>query len=125
MSVFSLRAISTLIVSSFPIVLSAPRFSGTGNLEALSERIHFNGEEVINSIDCTASATLFMAYAEFVIKVIKVLASDKSLIAPGYVYLNIDESFSEFAIRLTPNRCGSLTVSKVLPLWKWTTRDSF
>ncbi|KAF8487401.1 hypothetical protein DFH94DRAFT_798047 [Russula ochroleuca] len=72
-----LRAISTLIVpllsqSSHPL----PCLLDTGNLEASTKRIQFDGEEVVEAIN---------------IEVIKALASDKGLVAPSYAYLYVDK----------------------------------
>jgi len=75
--------------SSHPL----PASVNAENLEALTKRIQFGGDEVVKAKDGTGSATLSMAYAgaEFAIKVIKAVAGEKGIVAPSYVHLDADK----------------------------------
>lgn len=83
------QIVPLLSQSSHPL----PASIVAGQLEALTKRIQFGGDEVVKAKDGTGSATLSMAYAgaEFAIKVIKAVIGEKGLVAPSYVHLDADK----------------------------------
>lgn len=82
------QIVPLLSQSSHPL----PASVNTEQLEALTNRIQFGGDEVVKAKDGTGSATLSMAYAgaEFATRVIRALAGEKGLVAPSYVHLDAD-----------------------------------
>ncbi|KAI0045172.1 NAD-malate dehydrogenase [Auriscalpium vulgare] len=76
--------------SSLPL----PSGFAKSDLEALTYRIQFGGDEVVKAKDGAGSATLSMAYAgaEFATKALKALGGEKGIIAPSYVNLDADKA---------------------------------
>ncbi|KAI0060165.1 NAD-malate dehydrogenase [Artomyces pyxidatus] len=76
--------------SSHPL----PSSYSSSELEALTYRIQFGGDEVVKAKDGAGSATLSMAYAgaEFAAKVLKAISGEKGVIAPSYVHLSADKA---------------------------------
>lgn len=68
-----------------------------GDLEKLTNRIQYGGDEVVKAKDGAGSATLSMAYAgaEFAAKVIRAIKGEKGLIAPTFVHLTADKASGE------------------------------
>jgi malate dehydrogenase len=75
--------------SSHPL----PASFSSDELEKLTARIQYGGDEVVKAKDGAGSATLSMAYAgaEFAAKVIDALSGKKGLVAPSYVHLDADK----------------------------------
>ena len=75
--------------SSHPL----PASFSKDELEKLTTRIQYGGDEVVKAKDGAGSATLSMAYAgaEFAAKVIDALSGKKGLVAPSYVHLDADK----------------------------------
>ncbi|THH30319.1 hypothetical protein EUX98_g3873 [Antrodiella citrinella] len=63
-------------------------------LQALTTRIQFGGDEVVKAKDGAGSATLSMAYAgaEFAVKVIRAIKGETGIVAPSYVHLSADKA---------------------------------
>lgn len=76
--------------SSHPL----PSGFSSGNLDALTNRVQFGGDEVVKAKDGAGSATLSMAYAgaEFTGKILRALKGETGIIAPSYVNLAADKS---------------------------------
>lgn len=72
---------------------SEPSTVASGDIEALTNRIQFGGDEVVKAKDGAGSATLSMAYAgaEFANSLIKALAGGKNIVVPSYVNLTADK----------------------------------
>jgi len=70
-----------------------PASIGTADLEALTNRIQFGGDEVVKAKDGAGSATLSMAYAgaQFADSVIRALGGAKGIVVPSYVNLAADK----------------------------------
>jgi len=70
-----------------------PANIGSSDLEALTKRIQFGGDEVVKAKDGAGSATLSMAYAgaQFAEAVIKAIGGAKGIIVPSYVNLTADK----------------------------------
>jgi malate dehydrogenase len=79
--------------SSHPL----PAGFATSELEALTTRIQFGGDEVVKAKDGAGSATLSMAYAgaEFAAKILQAIKGETGITAPTYVNLNSDPSGGE------------------------------
>ncbi|KAI0312788.1 NAD-malate dehydrogenase [Amylostereum chailletii] len=79
--------------SSHPL----PASFSSSDLETLTKRVQFGGDEVVKAKDGAGSATLSMAYAgaEFATKVLKALAGEKGIVAPSYVHLDADKAGGE------------------------------
>ncbi|EPS98839.1 hypothetical protein FOMPIDRAFT_1024432 [Fomitopsis schrenkii] len=69
-----------------------PAGYAAADLEALTKRVQFGGDEVVKAKDGAGSATLSMAYAgaEFAEKVLRALKGEKGIIAPSFVHLTAD-----------------------------------
>ncbi|GJE92943.1 NAD-malate dehydrogenase [Phanerochaete sordida] len=71
---------------------STPLPSGfaQAELEKLTNRIQYGGDEVVKAKDGAGSATLSMAYAgaEFAQKVIRAIKGEKGIVAPTFVHLS-------------------------------------
>ena len=59
-------------------------------IKALTKRVQFGGDEVVEAKAGTGSATLSMAYAgaEFAFKILRALAGETGIVAPSYVNLD-------------------------------------
>ncbi|ELU37519.1 L-malate dehydrogenase [Rhizoctonia solani AG-1 IA] len=88
---------------------SLPSSQSKSDIEALTKRIQFGGDEVVKAKDGAGSATLSMAYAaaEFTNAVLKGLKGE-DVIVPSYVHISADP---EGGKALLPNG-----VEKILPL---------
>ncbi|PCH43075.1 NAD-malate dehydrogenase [Wolfiporia cocos MD-104 SS10] len=82
--------------SSHPL----PSDFAKADLETLTKRVQFGGDEVVKAKDGAGSATLSMAYAgaEFASKVLKALKGEAGIVAPSFVHLSSDAAGGE-AIR--------------------------
>ena len=62
-------------------------------VDKLTNRIQFGGDEVVKAKDGAGSATLSMAYAgaEFAYKVIRAAKGEKGIVAPTFVNLAADK----------------------------------
>ena len=87
------QIVPLLSQSSHPL---PPGYSGD-QLETLTKRVQFGGDEVVKAKDGAGSATLSMAYAgaEFAAKVLRALNGEKGIIAPSYVNLAADKEGGE------------------------------
>jgi len=67
------------------------------DLEALTTRVQFGGDEVVKAKDGAGSATLSMAYAgaEFAAKVLRAIKGETGITTPTYVNLSSDPSGGE------------------------------
>lgn len=76
-----------------PLLSQSSHPVGKENLEELTKRIQYGGDEVVKAKDGAGSATLSMAYAgaEFASKVIKAIKGEKDIVAPSYVHLDADK----------------------------------
>lgn len=76
--------------SSHPL----PTGFAQAELEKLTGRIQYGGDEVVKAKDGAGSATLSMAYAgvEFANKVIRALKGEKGIVAPTFVHLSADHA---------------------------------
>jgi malate dehydrogenase len=113
--------------SSHPL----PSNFGSANLEALTNRVQFGGDEVVEAKGGAGSATLSMAYAgaEFASLILRAIKGESGIIAPSYVNLAADNAGGEalkkeigkdleyFSARIA---LGPEGVSKILPLGKIT-----
>jgi malate dehydrogenase len=109
--------------SSHPL----PSDFSSADLEALTNRVQFGGDEVVKAKDGAGSATLSMAYAgaEFASKVLRAIKGESGIIAPSYVNLAADKTGGEalkkeigkdldyFSARIA---LGPNGISKILPL---------
>ncbi|KAI0781262.1 malate dehydrogenase [Trametes elegans] len=79
--------------SSHPL----PSGFAQGELDKLTNRIQFGGDEVVKAKDGAGSATLSMAYAgaEFAYKVIRAAKGEKGIVAPTFVNLAADKEGGE------------------------------
>ena len=79
--------------SSHPL----PADFATSDLEALTKRVQFGGDEVVKAKDGGGSATLSMAYAgaEFAAKILRAIKGETGITAPSYVNLTSDPSGGE------------------------------
>ncbi|KAF8583402.1 NAD-malate dehydrogenase [Ramaria rubella] len=70
-----------------------PANFATSDLEAITKRIQFGGDEVVKAKDGAGSATLSMAYAgaQFAEAVIKAIGGAKGIVLPSYVNLSADK----------------------------------
>ncbi|KAF8515722.1 malate dehydrogenase [Hysterangium stoloniferum] len=70
-----------------------PSSIAAADLEVLTKRIQFGGDEVVKAKDGAGSATLSMAYAgaEFANAIIKALSGEKGIVLPSYVNLSADK----------------------------------
>jgi malate/lactate dehydrogenase len=70
-----------------------PANIAVADLEALTKRIQFGGDEVVKAKDGAGSATLSMAYAgaEFAHAIIRALSGEKGIVLPSYVNLSADK----------------------------------
>jgi len=96
-------------------------------LEKLTYRVQFGGDEVVKAKDGAGSATLSMAYAgaEFAEKVLRAFKGEKGIVAPSYVHLSADAeggkavqgelgaSLDYFSTRV---ELGENGVEKILPI---------
>jgi malate dehydrogenase len=82
----------TRVSQIVPLLSQSSHPVGAEQLEALTKRIQFGGDEVVKAKDGTGSATLSMAYAgaEFANRVIKAINGEKGLVSPSYVHLDAD-----------------------------------
>ena len=66
-------------------------------LDKLTNRIQFGGDEVVKAKDGAGSATLSMAYAgvEFANKIIRAVKGEKGIVAPTFVNLIADKEGGE------------------------------
>ncbi|KAI0946213.1 hypothetical protein AcV7_010249 [Taiwanofungus camphoratus] len=73
---------------------SLPAGFAKSDLETLTNRIQFGGDEVVKAKDGAGSATLSMAYAgaEFTSKILKALQGEKGVVAPSYINLAADKT---------------------------------
>jgi len=108
-----------------------PSNTSQEDLEKLTTRIQFGGDEVVKAKDGTGSATLSMAYAgaEFAFKVLRALGGEKGIVTPTYVHLSADpngrgviqqelgQNIDYFSV---PVELGVHGVEKILPLGKVT-----
>jgi malate dehydrogenase len=113
--------------SSHPL----PDSFATSELEALTFRVQFGGDEVVKAKDGAGSATLSMAFAgaEFAAKILRAIKGESGITAPTYVNLTSDPSGAE-ALKKELGKeidyfssvveLGSNGVSKILPLGKVT-----
>ncbi|KAH8084892.1 malate dehydrogenase [Cristinia sonorae] len=76
--------------SSHPL----PSSFSQDQLQALTTRVQFGGDEVVKAKDGAGSATLSMAYAgaEFAVKVISAIKGETGIVAPSYVHLSADKT---------------------------------
>ncbi|KAH9837925.1 NAD-malate dehydrogenase [Rhodofomes roseus] len=113
--------------SSHPL----PSGYATSDLEALTKRVQFGGDEVVKAKDGAGSATLSMAYAgaEFAEKVLRALKGEKGIVAPTFVHLTSDKSGGETVKKeigkeidyfSAPVELGPQGVAKILSLGKLT-----
>ncbi|ETW79906.1 NAD-dependent malate dehydrogenase [Heterobasidion irregulare TC 32-1] len=113
--------------SSHPL----PSSLSSSDLEALTKRVQFGGDEVVKAKDGAGSATLSMAYAgaEFATKVLKALNGEKGIVAPSYVHLSADKAGGDAVKKeigqdldyFSSNiEIGPEGVAKILPLGKLT-----
>ncbi|TFY72194.1 hypothetical protein EVG20_g816 [Dentipellis fragilis] len=74
-----------------------PASFASADLDKLTNRIQFGGDEVVQAKAGTGSATLSMAYAgaEFATKILKAIAGEKGIVAPSYVHLSADAAGGE------------------------------
>jgi len=113
--------------SSHPL----PASFASSDLEALTTRVQFGGDEVVKAKDGAGSATLSMAYAgaEFSTKILRAIKGETGITVPTYVNLTSDSSGGE-ALKKELGKeldyfsavveLGSNGVSKILPLGKIT-----
>ncbi|KAG9076660.1 hypothetical protein FS749_011531 [Ceratobasidium sp. UAMH 11750] len=103
-----------------------PSSASQADIEALTNRIQFGGDEVVKAKDGAGSATLSMAYAaaEFTNAVLKGLKGEE-VVVPSYVHLAADpeggkQLVNEIAAELTyfstNVKLGPNGVEKILPL---------
>ncbi|KZT68097.1 malate dehydrogenase [Daedalea quercina L-15889] len=113
--------------SSHPL----PSSYATSDLETLTKRVQFGGDEVVKAKDGAGSATLSMAWAgaEFAEKVLKALNGEKGIVAPTFVHLSADKSGGETIKKeigkdldyfSAPVELGPEGVTKILSLGKLT-----
>ncbi|THH17491.1 hypothetical protein EW146_g3326 [Bondarzewia mesenterica] len=113
--------------SSHPL----PSSFSSADLETLTKRVQFGGDEVVKAKDGAGSATLSMAYAgaEFATKVLKAINGEKGIIAPSYVHLAADSSGGDALKKeigkdldyfSTNIEIGPEGVARILPLGKLT-----
>jgi len=113
--------------SSHPL----PSNYASSDLQALTTRVQFGGDEVVKAKDGAGSATLSMAYAgaEFAEKVLRALKGEKGIIAPTFVHLSSDKSGGETIKKeigkeidyfSAPVELGPEGVTKILSLGKLT-----
>jgi len=109
--------------SSHPL----PTDFATSDLEALTTRVQFGGDEVVKAKDGAGSATLSMAYAgaEFAAKILRAIKGETGITTPTYVNLASDPSGGEALKKQLGKKIeyfspvvelGSTGVSKILPL---------
>jgi len=113
--------------SSHPL----PSGFSDADLDALTNRVQFGGDEVVKAKDGAGSATLSMAYAgaEFASKVLRAIKGEKGIVAPSYVNLAADKSGGD-ALKKDIGKdleyfsanieLGAEGVSRILPLGKVT-----
>ena len=79
--------------SSHPL----PAKFAASDLEALTTRVQFGGDEVVKAKDGAGSATLSMAFAgaEFAAKILRAIKGETGITAPTYVNLTSDPSGGE------------------------------
>ncbi|EUC54113.1 malate dehydrogenase [Rhizoctonia solani AG-3 Rhs1AP] len=113
---------------------SLPNGTTQPEIEALTKRIQFGGDEVVKAKDGAGSATLSMAYAaaEFTTAVLKGLKGE-NVIVPSYVHLTADpeggkalqsEIGAELEYFSTRIKLGPNGVEKILPLGKLSEYES-
>ena len=70
---------------------------GQGEIEKLTNRIQYGGDEVVKAKDGAGSATLSMAYAgaEFANALIRAIKGESSVVAPTFVHLTADPAGGE------------------------------
>jgi len=120
-------------VTILPILSQAepplPSSISEADIEALTHRIQFGGDEVVKAKDGAGSATLSMAQAgyEFASLIIKALKGEKGIVTPSYVNLDADTNGGDevrselatdvdfFSVRVQIGRDG---VEKIFPLGK-------
>jgi len=115
--------------SSHPL----PTDFATSDLEALTKRVQFGGDEVVKAKDGNGSATLSMAYAgaEFASKILRAIKGETGIAAPTYVNLASDASGEALKKELGKEidyfsavvELGSNGVSKILPLGNTTSYE--
>ncbi|KAI0713303.1 malate dehydrogenase [Earliella scabrosa] len=100
-------------------------------LDKLTNRIQFGGDEVVKAKDGAGSATLSMAYAgaEFAEKIIRAVKGEKGIVAPSFVNLAADkeggealkkEIGSDLDYFSAPIELGADGVASIKPLGKLT-----
>ncbi|KAH9946398.1 malate dehydrogenase [Epithele typhae] len=79
--------------SSHPL----PSGIAQGDIETLTNRIQFGGDEVVKAKDGAGSATLSMAQAgaDFAEKLIRAVKGEKGIVAPTFVHLTADVAGGE------------------------------
>ncbi|KAI0718482.1 malate dehydrogenase [Fomitopsis betulina] len=113
--------------SSHPL----PAGYATTDLEVLTKRVQFGGDEVVKAKDGAGSATLSMAYAgaEFAGKVLRALKGEAGIIAPSFVHLTADVSGGDAVKKAigkeidyfsAPVELGPEGVARIHPLGKLT-----
>ncbi|PAV15801.1 NAD-malate dehydrogenase [Pyrrhoderma noxium] len=109
--------------SSHPLPASISK----DDIEALTKRVQFGGDEVVKAKDGAGSATLSMAYAgaEFAFKLLRAIKGEKGVIAPSYVHLTADaeggkkvqeEVGAQLEYFSSRVELGANGVEKILPL---------
>jgi len=119
------QATKVTVVGGHSGVTILPLLSQTGikftqpEIEALTKRIQFGGDEVVKAKDGTGSATLSMAQAgaRFANSLIRALEGEKGVVEPSYVQSSVVPDVEYFSTNI---ELGPEGVAKVHPLGKMT-----
>lgn len=101
-----------------------PLLSQTGlqfteeEIQALTQRIQYGGDEVVKAKDGAGSATLSMAYAgaEFCFSLLKAIRGDKGIVECTFVQSNVEPEVSFFSSRVELGKNGVEKIHPVGPL---------
>lgn len=106
------------VVGGHSGVTILPLLSQTGisftqpEIEALTKRIQFGGDEVVKAKDGTGSATLSMAQAgaRFANSLIRAMSGEKNIVEPSYVASEVVPGLSFFStkVELSPEGVGKI-----------------
>ncbi|KAI3661030.1 hypothetical protein MP638_004065 [Amoeboaphelidium occidentale] len=87
-------------------------------LEALTKRIQYGGDEVVKAKDGTGSATLSMAFAgaRFTDSLLRALNGEKKIVEPTFVESNVVPGVSFFATNVELGRGGVEKINEIGPI---------